>query len=269
MTRFDSWDSYFNDNPRDPSIAEDQRVLRNLLGATTARDLAEQEKRITLHRVDELEAGDVRIDGNFDFDHHRAIHRHIFSDVYEWAGEPRTVDMSKTHRLWPAINIVDAAPSVYGAIARDGYLQNMEPDQFVSRLAEHWGEVNVLHAFREGNTRSQRAFFAQLADQAGYTLDGAYLEQHYREFNATRETAMTTGRSEQFAAFLADAVRPHGTHPPTPGDAGLKAQVEHLRDAAFPKPASEATRSRPSRRPDPPGHSGAPQQYGQDHGIGK
>jgi fido (protein-threonine AMPylation protein) len=72
--------------------------------------------RITLHRVDELEAGDVRIDGSFDFDHHRAIHRHIFGDVYEWAGDPRTVDMSKTHRLWPAINIVDAAPSVYGAI---------------------------------------------------------------------------------------------------------------------------------------------------------
>lgn len=119
-------------------------------------------------RVNELEQGFVAVHGQFDFDHHRAIHRHIFRDVYEWAGEPRTVDMGKTHRLWPAATLVQSAPGIYGAIAKDNYLRDMEPDQFVGRLAEHWGEVNVLHAFREGNTRSQRVFFSQLADQAGY-----------------------------------------------------------------------------------------------------
>lgn len=137
MTTFNSWDSYFDDDPRNPKIAEDQRVLRNLLGATTAHDLAEQEKRITLMRVNQLENKTVQIDGNFDFEHHRAIHRHIFGDVYEWAGEPRTVEMAKTHRLWPAESIVASAPDVYGAIARDDYLRDMEPDQFAARLAKH------------------------------------------------------------------------------------------------------------------------------------
>lgn len=41
MTRFTSWDSYFIDNPRDPQIPEDQRVLRNLLGETTVAGLAD------------------------------------------------------------------------------------------------------------------------------------------------------------------------------------------------------------------------------------
>jgi cell filamentation protein len=94
--------------------------------------------------------------------------------VYWWAGDPRTVDMSKAHHLWPAESIVASSPSVYGAIARDGFLRDMRLDQFAARLGEHWGDVNVLHAFRERNTRSQRAFFSQLAEQAGHTLDGTY-----------------------------------------------------------------------------------------------
>lgn len=166
--------------------------------------LAEQERVITMRRVFALERNPM--EGNFDFDHHRAIHRHIFRDVYEWAGEPRTVDMGKTHRLWPSATLVQSAPGIYGAIAKDKYLRDMEPDQFAGRLAEHWGAVNVLHAFREGNTRSQRVFFSQLADQAGYVLDGPYLEAHYREFNTAREAAMVTGNSEQFAAFLRGAL---------------------------------------------------------------
>lgn len=122
--------------------------------------------------------------------------------------------MGKTHRLWPAASLVQSASRIYGAIAEDSCLRGMEPDQFTGRLAEHWGEINVLHAFREGNTRSQRAFFSQLADQTGYVLDGPYLEQHYQDLAIAREAAMVTGRSDTFAAFLYDAVhrKPGGGH---------------------------------------------------------
>ena len=268
MTRFDSWDSYFNDNPHDPKIAEDQRVLRNLLGAEDPGLLAEQERAITLRRVFELERHPI--EGNFDFTHHRAIHRHIFKDVYEWAGEPRTVDMGKAHRLWPAAAIIDNAPSIYGAIAHDNFLQGMEPEQFVARLAEHWGEVNVLHAFREGNTRSQRAFFHQLADQAGYVLDGAHLEKHYKEFNAARESAMLTSKSDEFAAFLHDAVHPKvqaGRDAQGQAGSDLRAQVGEYRSAAFPHSSSEATRFQP---PAPEGRAAPPATYGRqaDRGYG-
>ena len=63
----------------------------------------------------------------------------------------------------------------------------------------------VLHAFGEGNTRSQRAFFQDLCLGAGYVLDGAYLEANFGAFNTALESAMITGHSEGFAEFLADA----------------------------------------------------------------
>lgn len=77
MTLFDTWDSYFTDNPRDPRISEHQRVLRNLVGARTAAELAVQEKQITLLRVLQIERGEVAIRGALDFTHHCAIHAHI------------------------------------------------------------------------------------------------------------------------------------------------------------------------------------------------
>jgi hypothetical protein len=135
------------------------------------------------------------------------------------------------------------AQGVYGAIARDGYLRDMESDQFAARLGEHWGEVNVLHAFREGNTRSQRAFFSQLADQAGYTLDGTYLEQRYREFNTTREIAMLSGDSTQFGSFLRGAVQRREDQSSIRSE--WQARVVHLLDTSFSEPSSEVTRSLP------------------------
>lgn len=206
MTRFTSWDSYFTDNPRNLHIPEDQRVLRNLIGAKTVAELAQQENRITMLRVLQVERGEVNIPGMFDFAHQCAIHAHIFGDIYEWAGQPRTVDMGKTHRLWPAAGIQTQAPTTYGAIADDNYLRGLGRAAFVARLAEHWGEINVLHAFREGNTRSQRVFFGLLCRQAGYELDATFLEVHYAEFNSARESAMLTARSDTFAGFLTDAV---------------------------------------------------------------
>lgn len=46
------------------------------------------------------------------------------------------------------------ARRVFGAIADDNYLVGLSRESFVIRLAEHWGEVNALHPFREGNTRT-------------------------------------------------------------------------------------------------------------------
>lgn len=204
MTRFDTWDSYFLDDARDLRIPEKSRVLRNLLQIGDAATLAHEERAITLARVAELERSPIH--GAFDFEHHCAIHAYIFGDVYEWAGHPRAVDMGKTHRLWPARDITAQAPLTYGAIADEDFLRGLGHDDFVHRLAEHWGEVNVLHAFREGNTRSQRVFFGQLCEQAGFTLSGDYLEAHFDEFTATREAAMVTANSEKFATFLQPAV---------------------------------------------------------------
>lgn len=66
-------------------------VLRNKLNITDARELFEVEKELTAIRLRELQENPIR--GNFDFAHLRAIHRYIFQDIYEWAGEIRTVEI--------------------------------------------------------------------------------------------------------------------------------------------------------------------------------
>ena len=105
----------------------------------------------------------------------------------------------------------------------------------------------VVHAFREGNTRSQRVFFAQLCDNAGYRLNGIYLEANYREFNAARESAMLTARSDQFAEFLASAVR-RARAPGEPQFARRADRAQHRGAQAQPRPHDALRRPNVSGR---------------------
>jgi cell filamentation protein len=76
-------------NPRDP-YKEPSGVLRNRLGISDPAELAEYERDLAFFRVVELELSPL--EGRFDFEHLRAIHRYILQDIFDWAGELRTVD---------------------------------------------------------------------------------------------------------------------------------------------------------------------------------
>ncbi|HLV56391.1 MAG TPA: cell filamentation protein Fic, partial [Actinotalea caeni] len=86
--RFDIWESYFYPPP-------DDRTLRNLFDERDPQVLARLEYVETTERQRELMAGEVAIAQTYDAAHVRAIHRHLFQDVYEWAGQYRTVNMAK------------------------------------------------------------------------------------------------------------------------------------------------------------------------------
>ena len=77
----------------DPYCWPGSSVLRNLLGLKTQVELTEAEYAFTLER--RLELQEHPIDGNYDLAHLCAIHRHLFQDIFEWAGQTRTVEMSK------------------------------------------------------------------------------------------------------------------------------------------------------------------------------
>nr|WP_281202067.1 Fic family protein [Nocardia harenae] len=130
------------------------------------------------------------MDGDFDFDHLCAIHRHLFQDFYDWAGRPRTVQTSKGMPFCPPANIQEQSRFVHGRLARDEDLRTASLGVFADRLAFHWGEVNVIHAFREGNTRTQRAFFEQLAVSYGWVMNFDLLD--YQSFKAARHQAFVT-----------------------------------------------------------------------------
>ncbi|WP_412741216.1 Fic/DOC family protein [Krasilnikovia sp. MM14-A1259] len=166
-----------------------------------------------------LELAANPINGQFDYDHMKAIHRHLFQDVYAWAGQERVapVDqwmLKEGHRYYQAGQVLtDAAEREYAKLAAKNLLRGLDLTAFVEALAESWGELNVIHSFREGNTRTQFVFFSQLAEQAGYRIDatqfapGAPLRD---EFVQARFHSQDYGRNDQLAQVLRKAVVPSG-----------------------------------------------------------
>ena len=155
----------------DPYTYENSTVLINKLDLREQAELDAFEAEISSARADE-----PLPEGNLDFAHYRAVHHHLFQDVYEWAGNPRTVRISKGGNpfCFPE-NIDDQATRLFEDLRTDGFLRGLDDSAFAEKAAHFLAELNAIHAFREGNGRSQLTFFALLADFAGHPIDLAQL----------------------------------------------------------------------------------------------
>lgn len=144
-------------------------VLRNLLGVRDADELARREAAVTSIRI-----AAVRLHapvGSFDVEHLKAFHKRIFADVYEWAGELRTVVIAKGNTMFALPQFVEAyLRGVLEELPRESYLKELDRGSFVDRLTHYYAEINATHPFREGNGRTQREFLTALAAQAGHPL---------------------------------------------------------------------------------------------------
>jgi cell filamentation protein len=160
--------------PEDPYSDPITGVLYNKLGLGTAAELEAAEREIThaaLILLDESPASPT-----CDLPHLREIHKRIFGDIYEWAGQIRTVAIAKGAVFCLPQYIDSSAAVIFGELRDEDCLRGLRRDAFVGRLAHYLGEVNALHPFREGNGRAQRAFFGQLARDAGFTLSWQHLD---------------------------------------------------------------------------------------------
>ena len=147
----------------------DSGVLKNRLGITDAATLEKAEAALVATRSYELAKTPLK--GRFDLTHLQAIHRYLFGDVYEWAGELRTVNISKgSQRFAHHAHIARAAAPIFKQLAEENHLAGHDPTAFSDRAAHYFGELNALHPFREGNGRAQREFVSHLARAAGYYL---------------------------------------------------------------------------------------------------
>lgn len=128
--------------------------------------------------VRELELAVSPIEGKFDFEHLQAIHKHVFQDMYDWAGEVRSVDFAKRNRTTGYVNrfvprmVMDLKiEDMNKFVADHNQLKGMTKPEFVKAITEVHTMLNELHPFREGNGRSTRIFLTQLAREAGFELD--------------------------------------------------------------------------------------------------
>ncbi len=122
-------------------------ALENKLGLTSSAELAREEERISKKKalelfetgiLDRLEAGK--------FSSLQAIHKHLFDEIYDFAGEIRTVNLAKGNFRFAPLMYLEAAL---------GNIDKM-PQSTFDEIVEKYVEMNIAHPFREGNGRSTR-----------------------------------------------------------------------------------------------------------------
>ena len=144
-------------------------MLENKLGLTSSAELARMEEQLSKKKavllfekgiLDSLPAGK--------FSTLQAIHRYLFEDIYEFAGEIRKVNMAKGNFRFVPLMYLDAA------------LENIDkmPQSDFDEIIEKYVEMNIAHPFREGNGRSARIWLDHtLKQEIGKVIDWSKVDK--------------------------------------------------------------------------------------------
>ena len=128
-------------------------ALENKLGITNSTELAREEERISKKKAVELfESGSLDKLAPGRFASLQAIHKALFEDIYDFAGELRTVNLAKGNFRFAPLMYLEAAL---------GNIDKM-PQSTFDEIIEKYVEMNIAHPFREGNGRSTRLWFDQM-----------------------------------------------------------------------------------------------------------
>ena len=212
MATFENWGDYFWEGQID-------ECRRNLLGIHDPTELERTERKRTLRRAAELGQGIVAVPLTYDLAHVRAIHAHLFQDIYEWAGQLRVVDLVRPSVDPNAPGRQFVPPEQIELLGGQVFAQLGDPDAITALAARPLGErverpaqtsagLNVLHPFVEGNGRTQRIFLQDLAGAAGCSIDWTQMPQQ----NQVMAEAFTTGLPTRRAGPHAVRQRPRRLH---------------------------------------------------------
>lgn len=144
-------------------------ALENKLGLTSSADLAREEERISKKKAVELfETGLLDTLPAGKFVTLQAIHKCLFEDIYDFAGEIRTVNMAKGNFRFASLMYLQAA------------LENIDkmPQSNFDEIVEKYVEMNIAHPFREGNGRSTRIWLDHiLKNKIGKVVDWSKVDK--------------------------------------------------------------------------------------------
>lgn len=144
-------------------------ALENKLGITDSAELAKAEERISKEKALELfESGQLAVLRAGSVDALLAIHRALFSEIYDFAGKVRTVNIAKGNFRF--------APAMYLAAALES-IEKM-PQSTFDEIIEKYVEMNIAHPFREGNGRATRIWLdLMLREELGQVVDWSKVDK--------------------------------------------------------------------------------------------
>ena len=144
-------------------------MLENKLGITDSAELARIEEKISKQKAVEMfESGYLESLEAGTFESLAKIHKYLFDEIYDFAGEVRKVNISKGNFRFAPLMYLDAA------------LQSIDkmPQSTFDEIVEKYVEMNVAHPFREGNGRSTRIWLdLMLKKEIGYVVDWSKVDK--------------------------------------------------------------------------------------------
>ena len=144
-------------------------VLKNKLGIDDSADLAREEEKISKKKaVDLFETGLLDKMEAGKFSSLKAIHKYLFEDIYDFAGEIKNINISKGNFRFAPLMYLDAA------------LENIDkmPQSDFDEIIEKYVEMNIAHPFREGNGRSTRIWLDLiLKKEIGQVIDWSKVDK--------------------------------------------------------------------------------------------
>lgn len=243
----DRWNGYLDFTRIDGEVG--YPVLRNKVDAHTYDQLRLIEDEFAAVRAATLDAHGIP--ATYDLDGLRSIHRHVFQDVYEWAGEVRTVNMRKGDEGFaPPETIRPLMAGVAEAMRETDLLRTIPEHNYPEALATIYNTINSAHPFREGNGRTQRLFVDALAAESGHRLDWTKVHGPLNDYASERAR---TGDPKHLTAMF-NVITSNTTSPSSDrtGERGISAGVrpKAVRSAL----PGERPYSQRSRGPSGPGH---------------
>jgi cell filamentation protein len=139
-------------------------VLRNKLGITDPAALSRAAMDSTVLRLAELQATPLR--GGFDSTHLQAIHHHIYQDLYDWAGELRSIDAGNV----PATQVEKSLNSVLDRLSRENHMKGLSAEEWAGSASAYLYDLGAIRPFLAGNEIALHEFAVELARKNNLTL---------------------------------------------------------------------------------------------------
>ncbi|CAM3211141.1 Fic family protein [Actinomyces slackii] len=219
-------------------------TLRNLLDEHDDNRLTAAEYTLTFNRATELAHNPDLIAPTLDDAEVRAVHHHLFQDIYPWAGQYRTVNMGKEASLFATAP--DGITRALAAMTRHNIRvpwARLDRDDTITCTAWTIALLNYAHPFREGNGRTTKAFIDRILIPTRYQVNWASIDPD--TWNRASQDAMpqpgtTRPRPQVLAVVLTHALQ---HRPTTVADAALE-RARHIYQML--QPPSQATTQTPS-----------------------
>lgn len=166
---------------KDCYLYEDVPVLKNLLNIKDEKLLSEAESNITYIKL--LDIDEKITSETFDYQRLKDIHAYIFGDIYEWAGQERSINIVKGERVlggdtvrYSDTNHIERDMKIALEQLNGVDWENLNIEETSEQFSKLIAKVWQVHPFREGNTRTVMTFATQFAEYHGFKMNKSLLK---------------------------------------------------------------------------------------------